>query len=103
VLQHFTPIGLAQIEDMALLHRIDTKYVLSEAQLYQALSHLASTYHVLEIEGRRQQNYQTLYFDTPGFALYLQHHNGWRSRYKVRSRVYVDSGMTFFEVKHKPK
>lgn len=101
ILQHFTPVGLAQMEDMALLRRVDTKYVLSEAQLYQALSHLTSAYHVLEIEGRRQQNYQTLYFDTPGFALYLQHHNGWRSRYKVRARVYADSGMAFFEVKHK--
>jgi len=101
VLQRFTPVGLEEMEDMALLRRIDTKYVLSEAQLYQALGHLTAAYHVLEVEGRRQQRYQTLYFDTPDFALYRQHHDGWRSRYKVRSRVYADSGLAFLEVKHK--
>jgi len=101
VLQRFAPINLAQMEDMALLRRIDTKYVLSEAQLYQALNHLTADYRVLEIEGQRQQRYQTLYFDTPDFALYRQHHDGWRSRYKVRSRVYADSGLAFLEVKHK--
>ncbi len=101
VLQRFAPIGLARMEDMALLRRIDTKYVLSEAQLYRALSYLMADYRVLEIEGQRQQRYQTLYFDTPDFALYRQHHDGWRSRYKVRSRVYADSGLAFLEVKHK--
>ena len=101
VIQRFAPVGLAQMEDMALLRRIDTKYVLSEVQLYQVLSHLATAYRVLEVEGRRQQHYQTLYFDTADFALYRQHHDGWRSRYKVRSRVYADSGLAFLEVKHK--
>ncbi len=100
-LHRFASINLAQMEDMALLRRIDTKYVLSETQLYQALSHLTTDYRVLEIEGQRQQRYQTLYFDTPDFALYRQHHDGWRSRYKVRSRVYTDSGLAFLEVKHK--
>lgn len=101
VLRRFTPLGLAQMEDVALLRRIDTKYVLSEAQLFHALNHLTADYHVLEIAGQRQQRYQTLYFDTPDFALYRQHHDGWRSRYKVRSRVYADSGLAFLEVKHK--
>ncbi|MEJ5308595.1 MAG: polyphosphate polymerase domain-containing protein [Anaerolineae bacterium] len=101
VLQRFTPVGLEEMEDMALLRRIDTKYVLSETQLYRALSHLTADYRVLEVEGQRQQRYETLYFDTPDFALYRQHHDGWRSRYKVRSRVYADSGLTFLEVKHK--
>jgi hypothetical protein len=100
-LQRFTPISLDEMENMALLRRIDTKYVLSEAQLYRALGHLTADYRVLEIEGQRQQRYQTLYFDTPDFALYRQHHDGWRSRYKVRSRVYADSGLAFLEVKHK--
>ena len=101
ILSRFTPVSLAQMEDMALLRRIDTKYVLSKAQLYQALRHLTTAYHTLEVEGRRQQQYETLYFDTPDFALYRQHHDGWRSRYKVRSRVYADSGLAFLEVKHK--
>lgn len=101
VLQRFTPIGLAHMQDMALLRRMDTKYVLSEAQLDQALNRLAADYRVLEIAGQRQQRYQTFYFDTSDFALYRQHHDGWRNRYKVRSRAYVDSGLAFLEVKCK--
>jgi hypothetical protein len=89
------------MHNVALLRRVDTKYVLSEAQLYQALTRLTADYDVLEIEGRRLHRYRTLYFDTPDFALYRQHHDGWRDRYKVRSRVYVDSGLAVLEVKRK--
>ncbi len=101
VLRRFTPISLAQMHNIALLRRVDTKYVLSEAQLYQALIRLTADYDVLEIKRRRLHRYRTLYFDTPDFALYRQHHDGWRDRYKVRSRVYVDSGRAFLEVKRK--
>jgi len=101
VLDRFTAINLTQMHNVALLRRIDTKYVLSEAQLYQALTRISADYDVLEITGRRLHRYQTLYFDTPDFALYRQHHNGRRSRYKVRSRSYMDSGLAFMEVKNK--
>lgn len=101
VLRRFSPTNLAQMHNVALLRRIDTKYVLSEAQLYRALTRLTSDYDVLEIAGRRLHHYQTLYFDTPDFALYRQHHDGQRDRYKVRSRFYADSGTAFFEVKRK--
>ncbi|MBN1178665.1 MAG: polyphosphate polymerase domain-containing protein [Anaerolineae bacterium] len=100
-LQDFAPISLDAMKDVALLRRVDTKYVMSQAQLYQALAHLAQDYRVLEIKGRRQHRYQTLYFDTPDLALYRQHHDGWRSRYKVRARAYVDSHLAFLEVKRK--
>ncbi|MBN1878004.1 MAG: polyphosphate polymerase domain-containing protein [Anaerolineae bacterium] len=101
VLQRFSPISLAEMDDVALLRRVDTKYVMSEAQLYQALAHLTEEYNVLSIAGRRLHHYQTLYFDTPDFNLYRQHHDGWHNRYKVRFRAYVDSDLAFLEVKHK--
>ncbi|HOU11592.1 MAG TPA: polyphosphate polymerase domain-containing protein [Anaerolineae bacterium] len=100
-LERFTPISLAAMESVALLSRIDTKYVMSEAQFSQALSRLTADYAVLEIAGRKLHRYQTLYFDTPDFALYRQHHNSWSNRYKVRARAYVDSNLSFLEVKHK--
>jgi hypothetical protein len=56
---------------------------------------------VLDIDGIRLNRYQTLYFDTHTFALYRQHHNGLRARYKVRVREYVDSDLAFWEVKRK--
>jgi hypothetical protein len=101
VLHHFDAIRLSEMKDVALLRRTDTKYLLSASQLFQALECLADHYRVLEIEGRRLHAYRTLYFDTPDLALYRQHHNGWRNRYKVRERAYVDSDLSFWEVKHK--
>jgi SPX domain protein involved in polyphosphate accumulation len=56
---------------------------------------------VLTVGGRRLNHYQTLYFDTPDFDIYHQHHNGWGERYKVRARRYVGSDVAFFEVKHR--
>lgn len=100
-LGRFTPISLAAMDGVALLSRNDTKYVMSETQLYQALARLTEDYTVLEIAGRRLHRYQTLYFDTPDFTLYQQHHNDWAERYKVRARTYVDSGLSFLEIKRK--
>jgi hypothetical protein len=101
VLHPFDAIGLSEMQGVALLRRTDTKYLLSESQLVQALQSLADHYRILEIDGRRLHAYKTLYFDTPDLALYRQHHNGWRDRYKVRERAYVDSDLSFWEVKHK--
>ncbi|MFN2132576.1 MAG: carbohydrate-binding domain-containing protein, partial [Anaerolineae bacterium] len=81
--------------------RTDVKYLLSEEQLLCALAGLTGAYRVLEIEARRLHGYRTIYFDTPDLALYRQHHNGWRERYKVRERTYTDSDLTFLEIKHK--
>jgi hypothetical protein len=56
---------------------------------------------VLEVNGVRLQHYQTLYFDTPDFRLYQQHHNGQRDRFKLRVRSYLDSDLDYLEVKRK--
>ncbi len=101
VLARFTAIALQDMEDVALLDRTDTKLLLTQDQLNTALHHLAQAYRVLEIEGQRQHHYQTLYFDTVDLDYYHQHHNGKRNRYKVRERAYIDSDLTFVEVKHK--
>ena len=101
LLQSFDAIHLSEMGQVALLRRTDTKYLMSEEQFFRALAHLTDHYRILEIDGRRLHHYQTLYFDTQNLALYRQHHNGWRNRYKVRERAYVDSELAFLEVKHK--
>jgi hypothetical protein len=101
LLARYAPIGLDPMEAVALQNRTDVKYLLSTGQLAHALRALAEQYRVLEIDGVRLNPYQTLYFDTPDFALYLQHHAGKRNRYKVRSRRYVVTGRSFLEVKLK--
>lgn len=97
----FAPITLSQMNSVALLDRVESKYLLTTPMLLDGLESLRDFYTVLEVEGQRLNRYRTLYFDTDDFALYMRHHAGARDRYKVRSREYVESHCTFLEVKHK--
>ena len=96
-----TPATLPELDAVALLDRIDTKYVLTVPRLLALIPSLAQEYRVLDIEGRRLHQYRTLYFDTSDFALYRHHCSGQTVRHKVRSRTYVDTGLAFFEIKAK--
>ncbi len=91
------------MDSVKLLNRVDTKFVMSREQLIQVLPELAKSYQILEIEGLRTANYQSLYFDTPKLKYYLNHHNGKPNRFKVRIRKYLDSDLCFLEIKHKKK
>lgn len=99
----FDPISLAEMDGVALLNRLDTKFVLTAAQLWDALDGLQPYYWMLAVGGVRLNRYRTLYFDTPAFDLYRAHVNDRPERYKVRSREYADSGLAFFEVKHRTR
>ncbi len=101
VIQQFSPISLAEMQRVALLDRVDTKYLLGLTDLQTVLQQINTEYRVLEIDGIRMNQYRTVYFDTPDFFLYRQHHNSYGSRYKVRTRQYVDSNLAFFEIKNK--
>lgn len=101
LLAHFEPISLAELEHVKLLNRTDTKYIMRVSQLGRALQMIAGQYRTLSVNGTRLNHYQNLYFDTHDFALYRQHHNGLRVRYKVRIREYVESELIFWEVKRK--
>lgn len=101
LLAEFQPTTLDGLESVSLLNRVDTKFLLPESQVGALLTDLARDYVVLDVDGRRLHQYRTLYFDTPGLDLYRWHHAGQAVRYKVRSRVYVDSGLAFFEIKAK--
>ena len=101
LLARFEPISLAEMDGVALLDRADTKFVMREDHLLSVLAQLSHHYRVLDIDGRRLNHYQTLYFDTPDFAFFRRHHAGALNRYKVRSREYVDTRQSFLEVKLK--
>ena len=89
------------MNSVALMKRTDTKYVINIAALPALLNKLLDTYRVLEIKGRRIMNYSSLYLDTDSFKFYLDHHNGRVNRTKIRQRKYVDSDLTFLEIKKK--
>ena len=100
---NFAPISLKQMDAVALLNRVDTKFVLTTTQLMTALAQIQPAYWMLSIDGQRLNHYRTLYFDSPDFALYHAHVNERAERYKVRSREYIDSHLAFMEVKHKTR
>jgi len=101
ILASFPSTGLKNIRLISLFDRQDTKFVFHIDQLNILLTALSDTCRTLEIQSRRIFEYGNRYFDTPGFTLYLQHHNRLRSRYKVRMRSYPITGQTFLEIKEK--
>lgn len=101
LLAPFDPISLKQMDNVKLLDRVDTKFIFREELLPEILERMLPAYFVLEINGQRYNHYETLYFDTHNFGLYLRHHNGKLNRFKFRARRYVESNLHFFEVKFK--
>lgn len=101
LVSHFEPISLQEMDRVSLLNRTDTKYLLGARQLWRILEQIQDCYSVLTIEKICLNRYETLYFDTPDFALYKQHQSGRLNRYKVRYRKYLDSNLCYLEVKFK--
>ena len=97
----FEPISLSEMDSVKLMNRSDTKFVFSQQKLLQILPKLQTHYRVLEIENIRVNSYKSLYYDTKDLQFYHHHHNGKANRNKVRYRQYIESGITFLEVKHK--
>ena len=96
-----SPITLAEMKDVKLMNRVDTKYLVTSDELLAILKGIQGHYFAQEVEGHRLSPYSTVYYDTPDLKMYLIHHDRHLVRDKVRMRTYVDSHLTFCEVKHK--
>ncbi len=99
----FESITLDQLNAVSLLQRVDSKYILPTKTLPAVLHDLKDQQYILEIAGQRNFEYLTHYYDTKDFKFYMYHHNGYVNRLKVRTRSYIDSGLNFFEIKHKER
>lgn len=100
VLERFPTISLEDAQQVQLANRQDTKYLFGASQLLPIL-HEVQQCRVLDINGARQSRYETLYFDTPDWLLLRQHARGQLSRYKIRTRRYVETDTSFLELKVK--
>src|SRR3982751_3280228 len=69
----------------ALTTRVDQKYLVPMELLPDLIARLPDRLAVLSIGGRRLFDYESVYFDTEFFALYHQHVQGRRKRYKART------------------
>ena len=102
MLGRFSPIGLEEMESIKLMNRIDSKYLTNEQTLLEVLADAAEAgYRVLETGGERISAYDSVYYDTDGLRMFYDHHNRRLVRQKVRTRCYVNSGLTFLEIKRK--
>jgi len=101
IISHYQPITLKEMDGVALMNRTDTKYLMSMGQLEDVLAEVAHHYRILDINGLRSNHYQSQYYDTPDFYFYRRHHSGKQNRLKIRKRMYVESNLTFLEVKFK--
>lgn len=101
ILSGFTPVSLQQMDGVKLMNRIDTKFIINLNRLSGLLEAARQHYSILQIDNERITPYSTVYFDTQDLVMYTMHHNGKKNRYKVRMRVYENSGQSFLEVKHK--
>ena len=101
ILTTFSPISLEQMSGVKLMNRTDTKFVTNTERLRRLLEMAREDYYVQEIDGERNLEYDTTYFDTTQFDMYNQHQWGHTNRQKIRFRTYCISGLQFMEVKTK--
>lgn len=99
MVSQFSPISLDEMDAVKLMDRIDMKFILPFEQFTGILPQLAQNYKVLTIDDNRVFSYQTDYYDTPDLNMFYDHHNGRLTRFKVRHREYVESRLSFLEVK----
>ncbi len=101
LLTQFEPITLDEMDSVRLMRRVDTKFVVPIGMLPSLLKSALDNYRMVEIGNRRDQPYETTYFDTNCYEMYRLHHNGKLNRFKIRMRSYKISGQEFLEVKRK--
>lgn len=99
----FSKIGLKDMGNVKLMNRVDTKFVLTNAQLEEVLPSLSEHYHVVEIADKCVLSYESLYYDNKNLDFYHDHHKKRLNRVKIRYRKYLDSDISFLEIKHKYK
>jgi len=101
ILSKFAPVSLNEMDSVALMNRVDTKFLASKSAVESVLEELSSSYRLLEINEERFFEYRTVYFDTEKQDFLYEHLRGNPNRVKVRIRQYVGSGKQFFEIKEK--
>ncbi len=100
-LNEFDPVSLNDLNQLKLMNRVDSKFVFPISKLVSLIKMVSKSYQVLEIDGKRSFLYRTEYLDSPDLDFYHNHQNQRFTRFKIRYRTYVVSGITFLEIKRK--
>lgn len=101
-LHDFAPVGLDElVAEAELMTRVDRKYLVPADDAAAILDLIDRRTRVLEIGGRRDFAYESIYFDTSDHLSYRLTAQRRRRRFKLRTRCYVDTGAAFLELKTK--
>ncbi|MEV0371390.1 polyphosphate polymerase domain-containing protein [Streptomyces sp. NPDC050636] len=102
------PVPLADVQARAeLLARFDHSYLVPVEVFAAFAAELTDPrrpggpFAALCINGRRWFRYHSAYYDTPDLRCFHDHRQGRRLRYKIRERLYEDTGERQFEIKLK--
>ncbi|MGW1291177.1 polyphosphate polymerase domain-containing protein [Streptomyces sp. NPDC002586] len=102
------PISLDELNERAsLLARFDHSYLVPAPTFLHVIARLTDPhrpggpYRALTINGRRAFRYHSVYYDTPDLRSFHDHRQGRRLRFKIRERLYEDTGERQFEIKLK--
>lgn len=101
ILEKMEPITLDEMKSIRLMDRIDSKFVAPISLLPQLLEEMNPYFKVQINNGKRIAPYTTQYLDTSNRDMFIMHQNGKLNRQKIRIRSYVDSEISFLEVKNK--
>lgn len=102
VFDSLQPISLERVNRKAgLQDRVDTKFIATPQQMVAFVESLRDQMDILTIDGQHTFAYDSIYFDSPHLLTYREHLQGRRRRFKIRTRVYVDTGLKVLEVKTK--
>lgn len=97
----FDTINLDEMDNVQLMNRVDTKFTFTQEKLIEILPLLMKDYRILDVNGVRISEYESLYYDDEDLSFYVNHHRKRLDRFKIRYRKYINSDIAFLEVKHK--
>ena len=101
-ISNFDTINLEQLNATAsFLDRIEAKFVLNLSQLPAVIEDFKQHFYILEIAWTKLFSYDSVYMDTKDYKFYNQHQDKQKTRTKIRTRLYEDSNLAFFEFKQR--
>jgi hypothetical protein len=101
ILEKMSPITLDEMKNIHLMDRLDFKYVIPVTLLPSLLEKMTPYFKIQINNGKRIAPYSTQYLDTADLKAFVTHQNGKLNRQKIRIRSYIDSNVSFLEIKNK--
>lgn len=97
----FKAISLFEIKKIKLMDRIDLKYIIPINKISELFNLMTKEYLIQKKDENIISYYNTLYYDTIDYKMYLEHHNERYPRQKIRIRKYLDNNESYIEIKTK--